>query len=170
MAFAARVAPTAQAGWEPTTRLLPDPADTELLATVELAGPVRPETDLALLYPAIPPSAHQPPAVQRRGDTPSDTGRPVGAARWEGARLVFPAAAHVEEVLDLVGDAEGRDSLDPAMFEDVVRWTRIGSDAAASSDGIPDYAFGPRKRGGKAPVCDFAGRRPVADRDAARTG
>jgi nucleotide-binding universal stress UspA family protein len=33
-------------------------------------------------------------------------------------------------------------------------------------DGVPEYAFGPRKRGGKAPIRDFAGTRPVAGRTA----
>ncbi|KUL21108.1 Acg family FMN-binding oxidoreductase [Streptomyces regalis] len=165
--FNLRVA-AAHAGWEPTTRLLPDPADPELLATVELAEPVRPETDLATLHPAIHrrhTSRHPfseediPQAIQ---DTLS------GAALREGARLLFPAEWHAESVLDLVHDAEGRDSLDPSQFQDIVRWTRIGADITATpADGIPDYAFGPRKRGGKAPVRDFAGRRPMPGREVA---
>jgi hypothetical protein len=39
-----------------------------------------------------------------------------------------------------------------------------GPEAYSAVDGVPEYAFGPRKRDGKAPVRDFAGRRPVADR------
>jgi hypothetical protein len=46
----------------------------------------------------------------------------------------------------------------------LVRWTRLGPEADSAVDGVPEYAFGPRKRDGKAPVRDFAGRRPVADR------
>ncbi|WP_328288265.1 hypothetical protein [Streptomyces blattellae] len=36
-----------------------------------------------------------------------------------------------------------------------------------AANGVPDYAFGPRKRGGKAPMRDFAGPRQVAGRGAA---
>ncbi|MDN0199102.1 nitroreductase family protein [Streptomyces sp. S.PNR 29] len=165
--FNLRVA-AAHAGWEPATRLLPDPADPELLATVDLTGPVRPETELAPLYPAIS-RRH----TSRRPFSDEDIPRAVqdalcGAALREGARLLFPSEWHVESVLDLVQDAEGRDASDPGRLEDLVHWTRIGADAvAASSDGIPDYAFGPRKRDGRAPVRDFAGRRPVSNREVA---
>lgn len=158
----------AHAGWEPATRLLPDPADPELLATVELAGPVRPETDLAVLYPAIR-RRHTSRHPFSEEDIPQAVQDALcGAALHEGARLLFPSEWHTESVLDLVHDAEGRDSLDHSQLEDLVRWTRIGPDTAATSaDGIPDYAFGPRKRDGKAPVRDFAGRRGVPGRKVA---
>lgn len=165
--FNLRVA-AAHAGWESTTRLLPDPADPELLAMVELTDPVRPETDLAPLYPAI-----RRRHTSRYPFSEEDIPRAIqdalcGAALREGTRLLFPSEWHVESVLDLVHDAEGRDSLDPGKFQDVVRWTRIGADMTGTpADGIPDYAFGPRKRAGKAPVRDFAGRRPVTGRDVA---
>ncbi|MFG2026321.1 Acg family FMN-binding oxidoreductase [Streptomyces sp. NPDC048825] len=165
--FNLRVA-AAHAGWEPATRLLPDPADSELLATVELAGPVRPETDLAPLYPAIR-RRHTSRYPFSDEDIPQAIQDALcGAALREGARLLFSDAWHVESLLDLVHDAEGRDSLDPGQFQDVVRWTRIGADiAATSADGIPDYAFGPRQQDGKAPVRDFAGRRAVPGREVA---
>ncbi|MEU2266678.1 nitroreductase family protein [Streptomyces olindensis] len=165
--FNLRVA-AAHAGWEPATRLLPDPAEPELLALVELAGPVRPETDLAVLYPAIR-RRHTSRYPFSDEDIPQAVQDALcGAALREGARLLFPSDWHAESVLDLVHDAEGRDSLDPSQLEDLVRWTRIGPDAAAkAADGIPDYAFGPRKRDGKAPVRDFAGRRAVPGREVA---
>ncbi|QUW85536.1 nitroreductase family protein (plasmid) [Streptomyces mirabilis] len=162
--FNLRVA-AAHAGWEPATELLPDPADPQLLATVRLTDPARISGALAALYPAIPrrhTSRHPfaetdiPPAVQ---DTLRD------AARQEGARLAFPGAWHVQSLLELVHDAEGRDAVDAERAEELARWTRIGADTA--TDGIPEYAFGPRKRDGKAPVRDFAGRSPVADRGTA---
>ncbi|MEU8433246.1 nitroreductase [Streptomyces sp. NPDC029216] len=168
--FNLRVA-AAHAGWEPATRLLPDPADPQLLATVTLAEPVHPETDLAELYPAIhrrhtsrsPFSDEEVPTAVQDGLR--------GAAIMEGARLTFPDLWHVESVLDLVHDAEGRDVLDDVQTgvdEDVVRWTRLDTETPdAAADGIPAYAFGPRKRDGTAPVRDFAGRRPVPHREAA---
>ncbi|WP_406471034.1 Acg family FMN-binding oxidoreductase [Streptomyces hirsutus] len=164
--FNLRVA-AAHAGWEPETELLPDPADPQLLATVRLASPATPESDLAPLYPAIHrrhtsryPFTDEviPQAIK---DALS------AAALLEGVRLIFPDAWHVQSLLDLVHDAEGRDAMDPAASEELRHWTRVGADVADTArDGIPDYAFGPRKRDGKAPVRDFAGRHPVAGRDA----
>ena len=78
--------------------------------------------------------------------------------------LLFPGLWHAATVLDLIRDAESRDTLDPDASEDLVRWTRLGPEADTAVDGVPEYAFGPRKRDGKAPVRDFAGRRRVADR------
>lgn len=164
--FNLRVA-AAHAGWEPVTRLLPDPADPHLLAAVELAGPARPGTDLARLYPAIrrrhtsrhPFSDEEIPPAIRDGLS--------GAALLEGARLSFPSIWHVQSILELVRDAEGRDAGDDAQLgvgEDVVRWTRVDVGAGTASDGIPAYAFGPRRRAGRAPVRDFAGRRAVPGR------
>ncbi|WP_420717455.1 hypothetical protein [Streptomyces sp. WM6378] len=43
----------AHGGWYPATRLLPDPADPALLATVQLTGLGSGDSDLASLYPAI---------------------------------------------------------------------------------------------------------------------
>jgi hypothetical protein len=67
-------------------------------------------------------------------------------------------------VLDLVHDAESRDALNAEARKDLERWTRLGPEADTAVDGVPEYAFGPRKRDGKAPLRDFAGRRTVADR------
>jgi hypothetical protein len=164
--FNLRVA-VAHAGWEPATRLLPSTEDPQLLATVQLAHPAPPDSDLAALHPAI----HQR-HTSRHPFTEEEIPAAIrdelcGAALLEGARLIFPAAWHMESLLDLVHDAEGREALDPATTEDMERWTRIGADVAdTTTDGIPDYAFGPRKRDGKAPVRDFAGRRAVAGREA----
>lgn len=162
--FNLRVA-AADGGLHTDTVLLPDPTDRELLAAVRLTGTARPDGDLARLFPAI---------ARRHTSRHPFQDRPVPgavqellrkAARREGADLVFPGEWHVEALLEHVRDVEGRDSLDPARFEDVRRWTRSGEEAAV--DGIPETAFGPRKQGGRAPVRDFAGRRAVPGRPAA---
>jgi nitroreductase len=165
--FNLRVA-AVHAGWEPAVDLLPNPEDPLLLASVQLTDTVRSDSGLAELYPAIhrrhtsrEPFAETeiPPEVQttlRHG------------AELEGAQLVFPGPWHVQMLLELVFDAEGHDAVDAGRTEELARWTRIGTEeAGAATDGIPDYAFGPRKRKGKAPVRDFAGRRPVPARRAA---
>ncbi|MFF8633561.1 Acg family FMN-binding oxidoreductase [Streptomyces pilosus] len=150
----------------PETRLLPEPQDPLLLAAVQLPDPAgRPQhDDLTRLHPAIR-QRHTSRHPFADKDVPEDTRATLrNAAAKEGAELLFPGAWHAETVLDLVRDAESRDVLHPDANEDVVRWTRLGPEADTAVDGVPEYAFGPRKRDGKAPVRDFAGRRPVADR------
>ncbi|MEV1063622.1 nitroreductase family protein [Streptomyces sp. NPDC050263] len=169
--FNLRVA-AARAGWATATALLPDPADPRLLAGVRLTSPALPgndlEEDLVPLYPAI---------HRRRTSRDPFTDEAIpqaikdalgAAALLEGARLVFPDVWHVHTLLDLVRDAEGRDAMDAAAAGELRRWTRVGTEAAeTANDGIPEYAFGPRRRSGRAPVRDFAGRRPIPGREAA---
>ncbi|MCX5262527.1 nitroreductase family protein [Streptomyces sp. NBC_00199] len=162
----------AHAGWRAATELLPDPADPRLLAVVRLTGPGLAEhgvaEDLAPLYPAI-----RRRHTSRRPFTDEVIPQAVkdalsGAALLEGVRLLFPDAWHVRTLLELVRDAEGRDATDAAAAEELRRWTRVGPDAVeAASDGVPDYAFGPRKLYGSAPVRDFAGRGVVPGRASA---
>ncbi|MES5819813.1 nitroreductase [Streptomyces sp. RG80] len=150
------------------TRLLPDPAEPVLLATVRLTDTDAPDHDLARLFPAVArrhTSRH--PFEQRSIPVAIET-ELREAAELEGARLLFPDPWHVESLLDHVRDVEGRDLLDADRLEDVRRWTRIGrEESEAAVDGILDTAFGPRKQGGRAPVRDFAGRRAVPGRPAA---
>lgn len=150
----------------PQTRLLPDPRDPLLLAAVRLADPAEAsqEKDLWRLHPAIPQRRTSRHPFSERDIPEGVRGTLQEAAAREDAVLLFPGRWHVETLLDLVHDAESRDLLHPEVNEDVVRWTRLGSEADTAADGVPEYAFGPRKREGKAPVRDFSGRRPVADR------
>ncbi|MEU0056173.1 nitroreductase family protein [Streptomyces sp. NPDC006334] len=146
--------------------LLPDPQDPRLLAAVHLADASEGTRDeeLARLYPAIR-ERHTSRHPFAEKDVPDDVRTALqDAAESEGATLVFPGPWHSETVLGLVRDAESRDALDPEAAEDLVRWTRLGTDGDAAVDGVPEYAFGPRKWDGKAPVRNFAAHRPVADR------
>ncbi|KAB1138862.1 hypothetical protein F7R91_41665 [Streptomyces luteolifulvus] len=150
--FNLRVAAT-QAGWEPVTATLPNPADPQLLATVR---PVRPSQvgrdDLAALYPAIqrrhtsrcPFTEEEIPEAIRAGL--------CGAALMEGARLVFPEAWHLQTLLDLIDDAEGRNAPTPRSPGFPRTWSagRTSTTASRPPKGSA-YAFGPRKRDGRAP-------------------
>lgn len=164
--FNLRVA-TAHADLVADTDLLPDPADPLLLAAVRLSAPLphRPaDAELSRLYPAIR-QRHTSRHPFADSDLPDEVRAALeNAAALEGATLLFPGAWHAETVLDLVHDAESRDLADPGANEDVLRWTRLGAEADTAVDGVPEYAFGPRKQDGRAPVRDFAGRRTVADR------
>ncbi|MEU2429359.1 nitroreductase [Streptomyces sp. NPDC007861] len=158
-------------GWFPAVRLLPDPADPALLATVQLsgaAGSESGESDLATLYPAIH-RRHSSRFPFEETEIPEALRTALGAAAGrEGAALSFPGPWHQQEVLELVEEAERRDLTDHGSDEDLAQWTRIdGPSVNTAPDGIPDYAFGPRKRGGKAPMRDFAGTRQVPGRGAA---
>ncbi|WP_030242278.1 MULTISPECIES: Acg family FMN-binding oxidoreductase [unclassified Streptomyces] len=150
----------------PETRLLPEHDDPQLLAAVHLADLAgRPhDADLARLYPVIR-QRHTSRHPFAEKDVPEDVRATLrDAATREGAELLFPGPWHADTVLDLVRDAESRDVMDPGANEDLLRWTRLGPEADTAVDGVPEYAFGPRKRDGKAPVRDFTGRRRVADR------
>ncbi|MEV6020202.1 MULTISPECIES: Acg family FMN-binding oxidoreductase [unclassified Streptomyces] len=163
-----RVAAT-HAGWTPVTELLPDPADPHLLAVVRLTSPATAvderANDLAPLYPAIHRRHTSRQPFTDEVIPPAIKDSLCAAALLEGGHLVFPGVWHVETLLDLVHDAEGRDAMDTAASEELRQWTRTGTGAVESArDGVPEYAFGPRERSGRAPVRDFAGRRPVPGR------
>ncbi|GGI94567.1 Acg family FMN-binding oxidoreductase [Streptomyces brasiliensis] len=164
--FNLRVAATA-AGREPVTRLLPDPAEAELLAEVDLTRTAHPDEALAALQPAIRcrRTSRNP---FREDDIPEPVrDRLCEAARLEGAGLVFPGPWHVGSVLELVRDAEGRESTDVAMRDETARWARTDP-AAEANDGIPVEAFGPARHGAAAPVRDFSLHRPMPGRTWAR--
>jgi nitroreductase len=163
--FNLRVA-AAHAGREPRTELLPDRLDPFLLATVRLPVTDRPDPGLVTLYPAIRRRHTSRRPFSEREVPPVVVSDLCDAARDEGAMLTFPGSWHTEHLLNLVHDAEGRDILDPDTFGDVTRWTHP-EEGGNTGDGIPASAFGPRKRDGKAPVRDFAGRRPVPGRPTA---
>jgi nitroreductase len=164
--FNLRVA-VAHAGREPDTVLLPDPAEPWLLAEVSTDRPVRPDDDLAALHPAIH-RRHTSRFPFTDEDVPGGILDGLrAAARMEGARLHMPGAWHVQEVLDLLHDAESRESLDPDAREELLRWTGAPGGASSSGDGIPANAFGPRQHDVTAPVRDFAAGRAVAGRGSA---
>nr|WP_234389129.1 nitroreductase family protein [Streptomyces sp. AS58] len=155
-------------GWRPEMRLLPDPTDRTLLADVRLTSPGSDEADLGTLYPSIHQrhSSRYPFEERKIPDSVRQT--LCEAARIEGAVLSFPTSWHLAEVLDLVQEAEARNITDRGSDQDLARWTRLDMPFVdTSGDGVPQYAFGPRRRGGRAPLRDFAGPRQVPGRDVA---
>ncbi|GGX60296.1 Acg family FMN-binding oxidoreductase [Streptomyces minutiscleroticus] len=166
--FNLRVA-AAHAGLAPEVRLFPEPGDPLLLAAVHLdPGGTAPDREgLARLRPAVRErrtSRH--PFLDE--DIPGEVRQRLhDASAQEGAALLFLGPWHTETVLDLVRDAESRDVTTPGNRQDLECWTRLGTRAATAVDGVPEYAFGPRERDGRAFSRDFAGRRPVAGRGTA---
>ncbi|MER5678763.1 MULTISPECIES: Acg family FMN-binding oxidoreductase [Streptomyces] len=160
--FNLRVA-AAHAGWTAHVRPLPDPADPRLLASVRFVEAADPD-GVADLYPAI---------RRRRSSREAFTDERVpaalldalsGAARSEGAGLSVLGAWQAEAVLDVVEDAAQDERLSPEARAEIARWTGSGVEGP---DGIPTYAFGPRRHGGRAPARDFAVGRPLPERRSA---
>ncbi|WP_372481662.1 MULTISPECIES: Acg family FMN-binding oxidoreductase [Streptomyces] len=155
-------------GLHPDAALLPDLAERGLLATVRVAGPASGEGGLGALWAAIHQRHSSRYPFDEREIPEAVRDVLAEAARVEGAELTFPTSWRLWEVLELVQEAEARNLTDPGSDQDLARWTRIDAPSTGTADdGVPHYAFGPRKRGGRAPMRDFAGSRQVAGREAA---
>ncbi|MGR3938876.1 Acg family FMN-binding oxidoreductase [Streptomyces sp. BRA346] len=156
----------AHEGWQASTRLLPVPAEPMLLASVTLTGPSDGGDDLASLYPAVHARhTSRYPFTERAIPEPVRTAL-ADAAHREHVSLSFVSGWHLQAVLDLVLEAEARNLTDPGVAVDLTRFTRRADDTRPATEGVPEYAFGPRRRTGKAPVRDFAGGKPVPGRPA----
>ncbi|MFJ4007427.1 Acg family FMN-binding oxidoreductase [Streptomyces sp. NPDC090023] len=156
----------AAAGLAPDVRLLPYPADTDLLAEVRLWDPAPPDMALALLGPAVR-RRHSSRHPYLEQDIPGAwQGLLADTAEAEGAQLLFPGTWHVRSLLRLAEDAEGWEEADPDLRGETERWARVESaDAREITDGIPAEAFGPRGRRAASPVRDFADGRAVPGRE-----
>ncbi|MDT0541679.1 DUF1918 domain-containing protein [Streptomyces sp. NPDC021354] len=157
----------AHTGRHPATRLLPDPDDPTLLAAVSLTGPLSDEDDPGALYRAIHTRHTSRSPFAETGIPESVRATLREAAEAEGVSLSFASGWHLQTVLDLALEAEARNLTDRGSAEDLTRWTQLSDQTPRSAaEGVPPYAFGPRRRGGKAPVRDFAGGEPVPGREA----
>jgi nitroreductase len=140
------------AGRRPLLRLLPDPAQPDLAATVAV-GPAMPVTpDIRALAEAIPRRQ-----TNRRpfGSTPipqSVLDAVTAAARAEGGNLVVVDPATRSAVLSLARTAEHRQRSDPRYRAELAEWTTAG---ARRGDGVPPAAFGPRPELAALPLRDF---------------
>lgn len=149
-------AAAAAAGWRPRTELFPAADEPLLLASVSLvcAEPgEEADTDLAGLAPEIPRRHSSRWPFAEKPVPPAELSDLVEAARAEGAKLVFPDAWHAATLLELVQDAEVRDAETPDRAAELARWTHPRPDGA--DEGVPGYAYGPRRRTGAAPMRDF---------------
>ncbi|WP_394816242.1 Acg family FMN-binding oxidoreductase [Streptomyces mooreae] len=153
------------AGHRTSTTLLPDPHAPALLAAVRLDDPhAHMDESLAGLHPAIR-NRHTSRFPFTERQIPDNLRAALSeAADREGAQLSFLTTPHRETVLDLIVHAEGYNRMDDGRDAEQRRWTHDTAAGPAVDDGIPHYAFGPRKRAGAAPLRDFAGRDSVPGR------
>jgi len=144
-------------GRESVVRLLPDPDQHLLLATVRLGGPCQARPEERELHAAI---------TERHTNRLPYSGRPVPpgvqaelceAAALEGAILHVLDHDETVRVLRLVRDAERAQLADPGFRAELARW--VGGERG--DDGMPDSVLGPRSLDGAAPVRDFAPGRPA---------
>ncbi|MEV0170555.1 nitroreductase family protein [Streptomyces sp. NPDC050803] len=152
--FNLRVA-AAHLGRNPRVRLLPEPSDPDLLATVELTATTGAPPEHRRLYPAV---------VQRHTSRVPFTGRPVpeptvadmaDAARTEGAHLHVPDILQTRRLLQVTSAAELRNATDRARTAESRAWiTRPGS----TPYGIPSTVRRPLDQAGRMPMRDFTGQ------------
>ncbi|MDH6574715.1 nitroreductase family protein [Kitasatospora sp. MAP5-34] len=146
-------------GREPVVRLLPHPAEPDLLAAVRLAGPTRTAA-------AGQPDLHE--AIWRRhssrlpfSDQPVDPAvlaELAEAALAEGAELDLPSEAEVHRLLAVTAEAERRNTTEPRRSAES-RHAIHGADDGPY--GIPAAALGPQDVHGRLPVRDFSAIRPA---------
>jgi nitroreductase len=146
-------------GWEPVLRLLPDPHEPQLLASVRLAGrsPAAADTLAPGLYEQIwrrhssrRPFSPEPIPNRLRAEL-------VEAALSEGVRLRLPDADEARRLLALTRKAEVRTMTDEARRDESREWVRSRS---ATDFGIPPEALGPHDATGHLPMRDFSSLHP----------
>ncbi|WP_213455429.1 Acg family FMN-binding oxidoreductase [Rhizomonospora bruguierae] len=152
-------------GRTPVLRLLPDPAEPNLLARVTPGGHAAESDTVRLLDRAIP---------RRRTNRRPFLDLPVppevltdlaAAAEVEGSRLAFLDPALRDGTLSLVRTAEHRRRNDPRYWAELARWTREDPDRR---DGVPRAAFGPWPVLESLPLRDFGLVQPARRRRVAR--
>ncbi|RAG86798.1 hypothetical protein DN069_04470 [Streptacidiphilus pinicola] len=157
-AFNLRLA-VAHRGWEPVLRLLPDPHEPQLLASVRLAGRSRSAGDTRApeLYEQIwrrhssrQPFSPQPIPATLRAEL-------VEAALAEGAVVHLPDVDEARRLLALTREAEVRTMTDQARRDESRAWIRP---RAENDFGIPPEALGPQDAAGHLPMRDFTSLRP----------
>ena len=119
--FNLRLAATV-AGRDPVVRLIPDPAQPLLLATVRLAGPCQAAQDEVELRAVIATRRTNRGPFSGRAVPPGVLAELAEAARIEGAVLHFPDRQETSRLLRLVHDAECDQLADRAYRAELARW------------------------------------------------
>jgi nitroreductase len=153
--FNLRLAATV-AGRRPVVRLIPDPVQPLLLATVRLAGPCQAPQDEIELRAVIAARHTNRSPFSGRAVPPGILAELAEAARIEGAVLHFPDRQETSRLLALAQDAERDQLADPAYRAELARWAGGERDL----EGVPDVVAGPCDPVRAAPVRDFTPTRP----------
>ncbi len=144
-------------------RLLPHPAEPDLLAVARLTGVPDRDGDLAELYEAI--WLRRTNRYPFRDDPVPGPVRDElrAAAAAEGAQLDWLTGYDAWNAVRVAREAELDAEYDPARRAELDRWTGVDP---ARGEGIPAEAVGPRVDGRAVPLRDFAP--DLVDRPAAQ--
>jgi hypothetical protein len=153
--FNLRLAATV-AGHCPVVRLIPDPVQPLLLATVRLVGPCQAAQDEIELRAVIATRRTNRGPFSGRAVPPGVLAELAEAARIEGAVLHFPDRPETRRLLALAQDAERDQLADPAYRAELARWAGGERDL----EGVPDMVAGPSDPICATPVRDFTPARP----------
>ncbi|GAA2782475.1 nitroreductase family protein [Kitasatospora paracochleata] len=156
--FNLRVA-AAQLGRTATVRLLPDPADPQLAAELDLSAPAEDRRPFGPdLYPAIAHRHSSRRPFSNRDIPEQILGDLVDAARAEGVDLAVLEEYGVRRVLELTTEAELRTAADLARQAETRSWLRPEGPTA---DGMPPAVLGPQDHDARVPVRSFTGHPPT---------
>lgn len=129
------------------TRLLPDSADPDLLATVRVAGERKASDAERQLADAVTKRHTNRHPFLERSVLPDARAKLAAAARAEGAELVFvDASERYDTLVRLIRDAERTMESDGAYQHEIKQW--LGG-PADRRDGIPTDAVGPTPLSGQ---------------------
>jgi nitroreductase len=154
-----------QHGRAPTLRLLPDPANPDLVARVAPGSPVPPDASLAALAAAIPRRHTNRWPFARVVIPASMLDELAEAARVEGAALRVADAVSRGAILGLVRTAEHRLRAQGIYRAELTEWTQS---PRGRRDGVPPQAFGPWDAMEALPLRDFGLTQPELRRHSER--
>jgi hypothetical protein len=143
-------------GWEPVTRLLPSPAEPDLLAAIRLGGPAK--GSFPGLYDALWRRHSSRFPFSERPLPTAALAELTEAAHSEGATLAHLSHAATDHVLRLTSDAEHRNTLDHDRAAESRRWLREGDGTGL---GMPPEVVGPQDFRETVPMRDFGAHRTL---------
>ncbi|MDQ1645017.1 MAG: hypothetical protein QOJ50_1201 [Cryptosporangiaceae bacterium] len=142
----------AAAGRTPITRLLPDPPEPDLAATVQAGPSAEPDPLMRRLAEAIPRRQTNRRPYGSTRVRPAVLAELAGAAHAEGAALIIAGPELRAELLDVLRRAENTLRVRADYRDELTEWTAADP---RRSDGVPPSAFGVRPELAALPVRDF---------------
>jgi nitroreductase len=144
-------------GWEPVTRLLPSPAEPDLLATLRFGGTAR--TSRPHLYDVLwRRHSSRFPFSERPLPTAVLT-ELAEAAHAEGALLSRPSPGETDRLLRITREAERRNTADPERATESRRWVH---EPDRTGLGMRPETLGPQDFREQVPMRDFGAHRHPA--------